>query len=528
MSERSSADLNSLITRRHPLYEAMADHWEFLESSYNGGRSWFTKNIFQYHKEGETEFAKRIERAFRFNHTREVVDLTNKYLCRQFPSRRPDVPDSVANFWENADGFGLDMNQFMSNVSLKSSTFGCPWIVVDNSVTEVGENQSKSDENYNIYAYVVKPQDVLDFSWNEEDGALNWILIREKIRKDEDPFDTDGHKECYRYRLWTRTSWHLYLVPENGKDPTEHDSGVHDLGLVPVVRADNVISTDKWVTPALIGDVAYLDRAVANYLSNLDAIIQDQTFSQLAIPANNLLPGDEGYTQMIEMGTKRVFVYDGEGGGGPHYLSPDPRQAQLIITAIQQIINEIYHSVGLAGERTKQDNAKGIDNSSGVAKSKDFERVNGLLIAKAQSLQCIENKIAKIVATYAGEENAFDWSHEVAEYPKSFDVQGLQDEFDIALRLSSINAPETLMSENMKRIAEKMLPAASEEEMKEIESSIEEWVKRIKELREFDKESARNASKPEGNGIEEEAKRDRTSSGKTQSQTKERRENGNR
>ncbi len=30
----------------------------------------------------------------------------------------------------------------------------------------------------------------------------------------------------------------------------------------------------------------------------------------------------------------------------------------MIITTIQTVINEIYHSVGVAGERTKQDNAK--------------------------------------------------------------------------------------------------------------------------------------------------------------------------
>ncbi|MEZ6841312.1 hypothetical protein ABVN80_14665 [Acinetobacter baumannii] len=39
------------------------------------------------------------------------------------------------------------------------------------------------------------------------------------------------------------------------------------------------------------------------------------------------------------------------------------------MTTINKIIGEIYHTVGLAGERTKQDNAVGIDNSSGVAES---------------------------------------------------------------------------------------------------------------------------------------------------------------
>jgi hypothetical protein len=51
---------------------------------------------------------------------------------------------------------------------------------------------------------------------------------------------------------------------------------------------------------------------------------------------------------------------------------------------VNKIIGEIYHSVGMAGERTKQDNAMGIDNSSGVAKAYDFERMNAMLATKAQ------------------------------------------------------------------------------------------------------------------------------------------------
>jgi hypothetical protein len=61
----------------------------------------------------------------------------------------------------------------------------------------------------------------------------------------------------------------------------------------------------------------------------------------------------------------------------------------MIIT-VQQIINEIYHSVGVAGERTKQDNAKGIDNSSWRSQAYDFQRVNSLLVNKSERLQRAE------------------------------------------------------------------------------------------------------------------------------------------
>ena len=79
-----------LIKRRHPRYEAKLAHWDFLESTYEGGREWFRDNIFKYVKEGDDEFAERVKRAYRFNHTKQVVDLVDKHLFKIPVARRYD------------------------------------------------------------------------------------------------------------------------------------------------------------------------------------------------------------------------------------------------------------------------------------------------------------------------------------------------------------------------------------------------------------------------------------------------------
>jgi hypothetical protein len=190
------------------------------------------------------------------------------------------------------------------------------------------------------------------------------------------------------------------------------------------------------------------------------------------MPAQNVLPGEDNYTKLTEMGTKRIFLYDGEGGAAPHYLSPDPKQAQMILAVINKIINEIYHTVGLAGERTKQDNAVGIDNSSGVAKAYDFERVNALLAAKADSLEVIENRIAAIVAKWSGEEIA---GPELVSYPDDFDTRGLYDEFDIAARLMLISAPDAVRQEQMKSVLDKLFPQLAKELRAKMEKELKGW-----------------------------------------------------
>lgn len=476
VSSDSQKQLKKLISRRHPEYDAFKKHWAFLVETYEGGREWFKNNIFHYIKEGNGEYGDRVERCYRFNHTREVVDLLNKYLFKQNIVRNEvDAPDSVRKFWKRATKSGLSIRDLSRQVSKKTSIYGRIGVVIDS--TGDGSAVSKADEkqqDVRIYAYIIGPEQLLDYSYNEE-GELQWVLVQECVRDDVDPLSSSGEEE-FRYRLWTENDWTLYKVEKksgNKETIVVVDSRVHGLGEVPVILVDNIISDEEYVTPALIDDIAYLDRAVANYLSNLDAIIQDQTFSQLTMPAQNVLPGDDNYNTMLKMGTSRVFLYDGEGGVRPEYISPDPKQAQMILAVINKIINEIYHTVGLAGERTKQDNALGIDNSSGVAKAYDFERVNALLQAKADSLEVFENKVTRLVGLWSGaSEETVD---SLVTYPDNFDTRGLYDEFDIAARLALVEAPNSVRQHQMEMVIDKLFPQLAKELKDKMLADLKQW-----------------------------------------------------
>lgn len=470
--------LRALVERRHPKYADLLPHWNFMAATYSGGREWFEENIFRYLKEGDVEYADRVKRAYRFNHTREVVDLINKYLFKQSIVRNEvDAPESVKRFWKSATKNGLSIKDLARQISKKTSQYGRVGIVVDKTRSNV-DVVSRADEaaaNLRAYAYIVGPQQLLDYSYDSE-GILNWVLIHEVGRDDQDPMASSG-EPILRYRLWTRTEWRLYKQEKTSGRQFKivlEEKGAHDLGEVPVILADNIIGDDDYEAPALIDDIAYLDRATANYLSNLDAIIQDQTFSQLAMPAQGVLPGEDNYTKLLEMGTKRVFLFDGEAGQVPFYLSPDVKQAQLIVTAVNKIIGEIYHTVGLAGERTKQDNAVGIDNSSGVAKAYDFERVNALLAAKADSLETVENKIACLVARWSGDEIAED-QQRLVSYPDNFDTRGLYDEFDIAARLMLIEAPDSVRRQQMEAVIDKLFPQLAKDLKAQMLKELKGW-----------------------------------------------------
>lgn len=467
--------LKTLAERRHPDYAAMLPHWVFLEACYKGGREWFEDNIFRYIKEGDTEFNQRLERAYRFNHSREIVDLVNKYIFKGEIQRNvDDASDPVRRFWQRSTKNGQNIEEYMQVVSRGGSTYGRVYVVVDNNsrepVTTVAEEKKTG---MSTYSYIVPPTQALDMGF-DADGHLEWIIMQEVGRDDADPFLSSGDA-IVRYRLWTKTDWMLFKEEGSGENKkiVLEDGATHGLGVVPVIIHDHIQTDDLYSSPSLIGDIAYLDRAVANYLSNLDAIIQDQTFSQLAMPAQNVIPGEDSYDKMVEMGTKRIFLYNGESGSAPFYLSPDPKQAELIITAIRQIINEIYHTVGMAGERTKQDNSMGIDNSSGVAKAYDFERVNALLAAKAASLDRTEEKMVRLVNLWNG--IVEDEEKEYVKYPNNFDVRGLYDEFEIAEKLSLIQAPDAVRRTQMEIVIDKLFPRIEESVKKEMLNELKEW-----------------------------------------------------
>lgn len=469
----------ALIERRHPEYYARLPHWRFCEATYAGGREWFTGNIFKYFKEGGEEYKERIERAYRFPHTREVVDLINKYIFKSKVKRDFDnASPEVRAFWKSATINRRKIDDLMRLASERSSYLGRPYIIVDTNKVESDRTLlAEKESGARLYAYIIKPQHILDLSMNE-DGELNWLKVLETYREDEDI--TDSGVVRTRYRVWTRDFWALWEEkteedPRTKKKTTVYELigvGEHKLGRVPAVPVDHIVSDNPYWAMSLVDDIAYLDRAVANYLSNLDAIIQDQSFSQLVMPAQALTPGEDSNNKLIELGTKRIFTYDGAAGGKPEYISPDPKQASIILSVINKIINEIYHSVGMAGERTKQDNALGIDNSSGVAKAFDFERLNSVLTSKANALAAAENALCELVDTWYGK-TVEPGSYELVQYPDSFDVRGLSEELHIASQLALIQAPDALRQEQMKALADKLLPHIAQEVAAKIKREIE-------------------------------------------------------
>jgi hypothetical protein len=404
------------------------------------------------------------------------VDLVNKYIFKGQIARSVEASPEIQDFWKSTTLTRRPIGDFMKTVARGSSTFGRIWMCVDTNQSDPNATVLAQKQNgARVYAYTVKPQNVLDYAY-DLDGALLWIKIQETQRDDQTL--TASGAVLTQYRIWTQNFWALY---KQTLDTTKNEliyeltaSGEHGLARVPLEPVDHTPSDELYEATGLIDDIAYLDRAVANYLSNLDTIINDQTFSQLVLPAQALLPGDDAQTKLIEMGTKRIFSYDASGGVPPQYISPDASNANVILSVINKIISEIYHSIGMAGERTKQDNAMGIDNSSGVAKAYDFDRMNAMLASKARSLELAENALCELVDTWHGK-TVIAGTYGYVTYPDNFDVRGLYDEIGLAQQLLLVEAPDKVRQAQMDTLVDKLFPNIAQDLIdamkKEIETS---------------------------------------------------------
>ena len=489
--------IENVVKRRHPEYDEQKPHWNFCELSYRGGREYITAgNVFRYFKEGGKDYADRLKRTYRANHTKRVVDTVNLHLFRNPPQRSDELAnDAVKKFWLDPRGDDKgDINAFMKSVDQWLSVYGIIYIVVDNTPF-VGESEADAQDASKPYAYILPPQRLLDVSFDQK-GEIVWATVAEDRREAEDPFTSSGDVKC-DVRLWMKNEWYLFSEEEQptaGKGNSKwvlRDSGINKLGVVPIVPVMSEEGTD-FSAPALVGDIVYMDRAVVNYGSALDEIIYGQTFSQLAIPASGVLPGSTGYNHAMSASRNRAFLYSTADGSNakPEYIAPDASQAQLIIGAMQVLMRNIYSVTGTDNEANSQSMSKGKEYASGVVRAFDYSAIENLLVNKANALCKVEIKIAKLVGRYAG---AKDLTEEeeigLVAYPQDFDIQGLESDLATTKALSEVEGPTGLIRQSMRQVADKMTTRLSGPDREKIKSEIDGWQPAPEYKREQDKQN---------------------------------------
>lgn len=463
-----------LKDRRFPGYVNYRIEWDFFTQSYDGGMFYMKNNLFRFSRESNEEFTARLKRAYKNNHSERVVNIYNSYLFKS-PAERSIIKDSSKKlevFQENTDGQGNSINDFMKQVDKMGEITGRCYIVMDRAPRDAVESPMSQRENLSDnmipYCYTIKPQDVIDISFDDY-GNIKWLIVKETYRNDDD-WKTAENKTRERYRVWTPEN--IFLVDGNN---TETLPGP---GFVPVIYYDPE-RQDQYTGASLLKTVSYIDRAIFNNQSRLDVILNEQAFSQLALPFQALPQstfmnetdvdedGNENSVakEVLELSAKRVFLFDAASSKGPEWISPDPEQARIIMEAIAADYKSLYSTLGLAGEVGED-----VKMESGIAKAWNFDKVNRMLSSRADNLEETELKLYNMFSKY------LEMEVEVkVDYPETFDLETDQETIDRAERLLLLDMPLSYQKEVMKDLLGKTLPKANPEVIKIITNDIEAY-----------------------------------------------------
>jgi len=448
-----------ILNTRHPHYIERAADWSFFLKSYEGGSSYLRSgNLFRYVKEPEIAYNERLKRAAYYNYCAPIIDIYNAHLFRQGAVRVTDDPELVA-FFEDVDGLGTTMDTFMKEVQCMAQIFGKYHVAVDLPAPEVEPASMQAQREMGLRPYLVKldPRDLVNWQLDDS-GRLVWARIRERVSEGDDPFE--GAEDEWRFRTWTRAEWFLHTL-----DGQPIARGEHGLGVVPIATLYDRSSKSRPFTGlSTIEDIALINRQINNWASSLDEFILKQCFSHLFYPEGMFESADRN--ELVEFGMNNATAFPSDAQHLPFYLSPEVAPGKFIQEQIIWAVGEIYRLARLENAAGRQVHQQ----ASGIAKAFDFQETNQTLADKAARCEACEREIVGFVQRWRAKA---DYQFTV-NYGRDFNIRSADEQLQEALSTIRIpGVPRTLVREQLKRIAKKILPGAPAQTIVNIEREID-------------------------------------------------------
>lgn len=432
--------------------------------SYRGGYWYLQGDYLETHAlEWKEDFENRKRRAYYLNNCKTVVHAYTNLIFRETIVRT--TSSEITPFINNADKCGTSLEKIMKKVSNWSSIYGKCYVFVDMPKTNGQVLTLQDVVNLEIFPYVkvLSPLDIINWQKNDY-GEFEWVLIRTEKWVGE--YDKELIVE---YRRIGKDSFILYDTEGNVVEELENP-----LGVVPIVE---VFHDEGKEGLSLIEDIAYINRTIYNWTSNIDEMIERQTFSQLVYPDDGSLIDnapqgvEEEDLQAIiakRLGTAHVLTFPANSGQPPHFISPDTRQLSVIWDLVKAHIREIYREAGLVG--TSEDLYGSVFRSGRMAQVQHLN-ISSFLKAKADNLEEAENKILKLYCKWMDKE----WRDEYASvYPKKFNIFAIYDFIRITFDVVSAGFSKKLNKILLQDLAKQLLLNHPDEVKEEVRQEIEQ------------------------------------------------------
>jgi len=372
--------------------------WAFAKEAFEGSGGFADGSyIDKYPRESDEKYLERQKIAYYENMFAPKINRYIGYLFKQTPTRTTNN-SLIKKIFDDVDNKGDNIDVFMSNFAKNAKVRGVNLLLVD-MPKNLPLNLKDQIENRKLPYFVeILPERVTGFKLDEF-GKFEYVMFSDVIDN-----STANKEEIINIkRYYDKTSW--AVIDEDNKII---DQGAHNLGVCPLL-----IFSENGEFP-IIGEftqIASLAKRHYNLLSELDEILRSQTFSILAINADN--PSDVE----IKLGTDNAIAY-AKDLNPPQFIAPPAAPAEIYQNKIKDIEAQI--------DKIAYDISTNQSQESGIALDIKFQGLNSSLSNFSIRLNDLENRAFDVICKYLGINNDV-----VITYPKTFSIIDTQKEIAV-------------------------------------------------------------------------------------------------
>ena len=421
------------IEQQHSHYKGMINRWEYFIRSYLGGKEYKDgKFLQQYKLELENEFFDRLTYTPLDNHCRNIIHIYSSYLFRVPATRELGILENDATvpyFLQDADLEGRSFDSLMREVQNYASIYGHCWVLVDKPSTNVFTRAEELQQGIRPYLNIYTPENILDWHYTRGESGyyiLDYLKVRESI-------DDNGEY----YKLWYLDKIDTVFVSTMNRDePKLVESLPNPLGKIPAVIVYNQRSPMRGIGVSDLTDIADLQKAIYNELSEIEQIIRLSNHPSLVKTRDT--DATAGAGSVIEIPDNL------DSNLKPYILQPSGSNLDGVLKSIGHkvdAINRLSHvgAIRATGERIQ----------SGIALRTEFQLLNAKLAEKSKLMELAEEQIWRFYAIW--QEEQFDGE---IMYPTTFDIRDWASDLELLQSAKASNIKSSTFTKELdKQIA---------------------------------------------------------------------------
>lgn len=478
-SELTVADLKET----HELHADNKKEWRFLMASYEGTRSLVDQGYLkQNERESDDNYERRCDEASGFDYTKSIVDLFNYYLFKKRVKRhlgKLEKDPQWLMFSEDCNLYGDGFDDFLTEQGRYSSIEGHVGIMVDKPNAQYANIGEEIEEKVYPYLAAYLPTAILDWEYERDKNNRPYLSYLKLM-------DDDG-----KYRLWWPGKWEIWEIPvdEVLSDKTTKlvsvqisqktkakkiDEGEYHLDKIPFIWLINIKSKKRPIGMSDVHEVARLDVSILRNISQGEEVISYSAFPMMRKPMKEAPPdGGISIPDDDEVSPQAILEFDPDKPESkPDWLKAESKESiDAILEWIKTKAEEIYRTVNAGGMASTEISTTA---KSGVALKSEFQLLNSALVRKAKNLEKAERDIIKFYLAWQNQQEYFD---DISiERERTYDVEDLANDLENVLTASIIVKSKKFNDRMQKNVVRKMLPAAEEEELNEIDQEIDDYI----------------------------------------------------